>query len=161
MLSYAKLPMTFWGEVMHTTVYLINMSPSTPLNGEVPEVWTGQDPSYSYIRVFGCRASVHVLKDERSKLDMKIKQCVFLGYDDEKFGYKLWDLTEKKLVRSRDVVFFEDQCIEDIGKQEKNQLSSSELEDMDTIIPPMVPDDGGVQQGVEDEGVPIEDGVGE
>ena len=90
MLSDAKLPKTFWGEAMHTVVYLINRSPSAPLNGEVPEkVWTGQDPSYSHLRVFGCRASVHVPKDERSKLDMKIRQCVFLGYGDEKFGYRL------------------------------------------------------------------------
>ena len=37
MLSHAKLPKMFWGEAMHTAVYLINRSPSAPLNGEVPE----------------------------------------------------------------------------------------------------------------------------
>ena len=90
MLSHAKLPKMFWGEAMHTAVYLINRSPSAPLNGEVPEkVWTGRDPSYSHLRVFGCTISIHVLKDERSKLNTKIRQCVFLGYGDEKFGYRL------------------------------------------------------------------------
>jgi hypothetical protein len=63
--------------------------------------------------VFGCRAFVHVPKDERSKLDNKTKQCIFLGFEDDGFGYRLWDPEEKKIIRSRDVIFFEDQTIED------------------------------------------------
>ena len=59
------------------------------------------------------------------------------------------------------MVFIEDQCIEDIEKPEKTQPNLGELEDMDPITPPVVPDDGGVQQGAEDEGVPTEDGQGE
>ena len=56
---------------------------------------------------------VHVPRDERSKLDSKIKQCIFLGFEDDEFGYRLWNTKEKKIVRSRDVIFFEDQTIED------------------------------------------------
>nr|GFA75333.1 retrovirus-related Pol polyprotein from transposon TNT 1-94 [Tanacetum cinerariifolium] len=36
-------------------------------------VWSGKDVSYSHLRVFGCKASVHIPKDERSKLDVKNK----------------------------------------------------------------------------------------
>ena len=64
--------------------------------------------------MFGCRAFVHVLKDERSKLDNKTKQCIFLGYSNEEFGYRLWDSATKKIIKSRDVVFFKDQTIEDL-----------------------------------------------
>ncbi|KAI5338837.1 hypothetical protein L3X38_018109 [Prunus dulcis] len=35
MLSYAKLPKSFWGKALMTAVDLINLSPSTPLNGDV------------------------------------------------------------------------------------------------------------------------------
>ena len=35
-------------------------------------------------------------------------------YSNEEFGYKLWDPATKKIIRSRDVVFFEDQTIEDL-----------------------------------------------
>jgi transposase InsO family protein len=43
MLSQAKLPKSFWGEVVRTAVDLINLSPSSPLNGEIPdEVWYGK-----------------------------------------------------------------------------------------------------------------------
>lgn len=110
MLSYAKLPKSFWGEAMRTAVDLINLSPPVPLNGDVPErVWRGKYVSYDPLRVFGCRAFVHILKDKRSKVDDKEKPCIFLGYGHEEFGYRLWDPLNKKIIRSMDVVFLEDQ----------------------------------------------------
>ncbi|KAB5533889.1 hypothetical protein DKX38_016975 [Salix brachista] len=99
---------------------MINLSPSVPLEFDVPNiVWKGKDVSYAHLRVFGCRAFVHVPRDERSKLDSKTKQCIFLGSEDDEFGYRLWDPKEKKIVRSRDVIFFEDQTIEDFEQKEK------------------------------------------
>ena len=37
MLSDAKLPKSFWVEAIHTIVDLINLSPSDPLDDDVPE----------------------------------------------------------------------------------------------------------------------------
>ncbi|KAG6742361.1 hypothetical protein POTOM_053232 [Populus tomentosa] len=75
---------------MKTAVAMINLSPSVPLDFDVPNrVWKGKDVSYAHLRVFGCRASVHVPRDERSKLDSKTKQCIFLGSKDDEFGYRL------------------------------------------------------------------------
>ncbi|KAG8377494.1 hypothetical protein BUALT_Bualt08G0038700 [Buddleja alternifolia] len=115
MLSHSKLPKSFWGEAMRTAVDLINLSPSAPLDGDIPDrVWSGKDVSYKHLRVFGCRAFVHIPKDERSKLDDKTKPCTFLGYGHEEFGYRLWDPVNKKVIRSRDVVFLEEQTSDDI-----------------------------------------------
>uniref|UniRef100_A0A0D3AGI1 Retroviral polymerase SH3-like domain-containing protein n=1 Tax=Brassica oleracea var. oleracea TaxID=109376 RepID=A0A0D3AGI1_BRAOL len=62
---------------------------SAPLDGYIPEkAWTGKDVSYNHLRVFGCKAFVHILKDERSKLEMKLQQCVFIDYGQDKFRYK-------------------------------------------------------------------------
>ncbi|RDX87768.1 hypothetical protein CR513_30719, partial [Mucuna pruriens] len=111
MLSEARLPKHFWGETLYTTVHVINLSPAVALNIEVPDkIWFGQD-------VF-----VHVPKDERSKLDMKTRQCIFIGYGLDEYGYMMYDLVEKKLVRSHDVQFMEDQTIEDIDKVKKSTL---------------------------------------
>ena len=52
-------------------------------------------------------------------MDVKTRQCIFIGYGQDELGYRFYDLVEKKLVRSRDVVFFEDQTIEDFDKAEK------------------------------------------
>ena len=60
---------------------------------------------------FECRVSVHIPKDERFKLDDKAKQCIFVGYAHEEFGYRLWDLIDKKIIQSRDVIFLEDQTM--------------------------------------------------
>ncbi|KAI5313673.1 hypothetical protein L3X38_042849 [Prunus dulcis] len=97
MLSHAKLPKSFWGEALMTAVDLINLSPSAPLN----------------------ELFVHIPKDKRSKLDAKSKECIFMGYGNEEFGYRLWDPVARKIIRSRDVVFFEDQNIEDIRRDDK------------------------------------------
>ena len=90
MLSHLKLPKSFWGEAVRTSIDLIKLSPSVPLKGDVPErVWIRKDVSYDHLRVFGYRSFVHILKDERSKLDFKAKPCIFLRYGHEKFGYML------------------------------------------------------------------------
>lgn len=92
---------------MRFAVDLINLSPLAPLDGDISEkLLRRKDISFKHLRVFGCRAFVHIPKDETSKLDMKSKQCIFLGYGHEDFGYIFYDPVEKKLVRSRDVVFF-------------------------------------------------------
>ena len=56
---------------------------------------------------------MHVAKDQRVKLDSKSKPCIFVGYSKDEFGYRLWNLLDKKLVRSRDIMFMEEKTIED------------------------------------------------
>ena len=53
-----------------------------------------------------------------------------MGYSEYEFGYRLWDLVEKKVVRSRDVVFLEDKTIKDW----KQQKSESTNQSISTII---------------------------
>lgn len=120
---------------MCTTTYLINLSTSVPLNGDVAKrVWIEKDVSYKHLRVFGCKVFVHVPKDEGSKLDNKAKQCIFLGYANDKFGYMLWDPIDKKTIRSRDVVFLEYQTIEDFKKVEP-QPFVDDLVGLDSVQP--------------------------
>ena len=67
--------------------------------------------SYRHLKVFGCLAYVCVAKDQRGKLDPKTRPYIFLGYDDDEFGYRLWDIANKKVIRSRDIVFMEEKTI--------------------------------------------------
>ena len=93
MLAHAKLSKKFWAEALATTTYVINISPSAPLDGDVPQrVWTGKEVSYQHMKVFGCLAYVHVAKDKRGKFDPKTWPCTFLGYGDDEFGYRLWNI---------------------------------------------------------------------
>ncbi|KAK3029181.1 hypothetical protein RJ639_038733 [Escallonia herrerae] len=63
--------------------------------------------SKEVLEIFGCPAYVHLQNEERSKLDPKSKECIFLGYEEGVKGYRLWDPVAKKMVISRDVVFSE------------------------------------------------------
>ena len=83
-----------------------------PLDGDVPQrVWTRKDISYQHLKVFDCLAYVHVAKDKWRKLDPKTRPCIFLGYGDDEFGYRQWNLQEKKVAQSRDIVFMEEKNI--------------------------------------------------
>ena len=75
--------------------------------------------------MFGCKAFVHIPQYERLELDAKTRQCIFLGYGLDEFEYKLFNPIAKKVVRSCDVVFVEDQTIEDIVKTKCRFLSKS------------------------------------
>ena len=54
----------------------------------------GKDVSYRHLKVFGCVAYVHIAKERRGKLDPKSRPCIFLGFGEDEFGYRLWDLVE-------------------------------------------------------------------
>jgi transposase InsO family protein len=72
LLSSSKLQKHYWGEALLDAVYLINVSPSYPLQGDIPNmVFYGKEVSYDHLKVFGCKAFVHIPRDERSKLDLK------------------------------------------------------------------------------------------
>ena len=49
----------------------------------------------------------------------------YLGYSVDEFGYMLWDLLDKNMVWSRDIVFMEVKTIEDWRQQKL--VSSSQL----------------------------------
>jgi len=71
-----------------------------------------------------------------------------LGHPNEQFGYRLWDPVNKKIVGSRDVVFFEDETIEDIMKPKK-PTTTPQVVDMDQIPSPVVHGNHGGDDGIE------------
>ncbi|KAL0301598.1 UNVERIFIED_CONTAM: hypothetical protein Sradi_6436600 [Sesamum radiatum] len=104
----AGLPKSFWVEAVSMACYLINILQQASLGGKVAEeVWIDNLVNFEHLRIFGCSAYVHVPSDERSKLDPKSKQCIFLGYKKGVKGYKVWDPAARKMVISRDAVFDE------------------------------------------------------
>ena len=66
---------------MNTIVHVLNLTPCVPIEFDVPDrIWSDNEISYDHLHVFGCKAFVHIPKDERSKLDAKTRPCVFIGY---------------------------------------------------------------------------------
>jgi len=87
---------------------LVNQSHSSTLVEKTPhEEWNGKKPSLKHLKGFGCDAYVHVLEENRSKLDVKVKKFIFISYKDCIKGYKLWTLVTKKTMYCQDVVIRE------------------------------------------------------
>mgnify|MGYP004717523143 CR=1 FL=1 len=71
-----------------------------------------------------------------------------MDYAYEDFGYRVYDHVEKKVVRSKDVVFIENQTIEDIDKGDNPKFSddipASSNQDPEPLPQPVDCDHGGV-----------------
>lgn len=119
MLSDSGLPKRFWAEATHTAVLLINKTPSSALNFDIPDKkWHGNAPVYSYLRRFGCVTFVHT---DDGKLSPRAKKGVLVGYPTGINGYKVWLVEEKKFVVSRNIVFQENAVYRDLKKRQEAQ----------------------------------------
>ena len=122
MLSNAGLGKQFWAEAVMYASHLINRLPSATLNGKTPlEVWSGKPVNdYDTLHVFGSTAYYHV---KESKLDPRAKKALFMGVTSGVKGYRLWCLSLKKIISSRDVTFDETAMLKKVttdGKVSEN-----------------------------------------
>ena len=109
MLIGTNLPQSFWAEALSTAVYLKNRSPTKIIKHKTPhEALFSSKPKVNHLRVFGCVCYAHIAKEERSKLDSKATKCVLLGYGSVIKGYRVYDIEDKRVFYSRDVVFNEE-----------------------------------------------------
>ncbi|GKA63760.1 retrovirus-related pol polyprotein from transposon TNT 1-94 [Tanacetum coccineum] len=96
-------------QAIDCAVYLLNRCPSKSLDNKTPqEAWNGMKPTVSHLRIFRSIVYVHILSQRRSKLDDRSKKNVFVGYDKQSKGYKLYNPVTRKVVVSRDVDFDEE-----------------------------------------------------
>jgi hypothetical protein len=104
----SSVPFHFWTETVSTTTYLINIQPSSTLQGSIPfERLCGKTSDYSSLRLFGYVCHVLPTPRECTKLTAQSVECVFLGYNAEHNGYRCWDPVAHRMRTSRDVVFDE------------------------------------------------------
>lgn len=109
MRSYAGLGREWWAESVANACYLVNRSPHSKLDGDVPfKVLTGEHADYDKLRIFGSTAYYHV---NEGKLDARAKKAIFLGYGVGVKGYRLWCVENSKFIISRDVTFDENSMI--------------------------------------------------
>lgn len=108
MLSEADLPEDLWGEAVVTANYLRIRSPTAGGTATPFELFFGIKPDVSHLKVFGCRAYIHIPKQLRRKLDSKAQRGVFVGYAANNKGYRV--LCDGDIVISRDAVFYENEA---------------------------------------------------
>ena len=133
-MSYnANLGHAFWAEAVVTAAYIRNRCGTKALKDKTPEeAWTGRVPTVGHLRVFGCKAYTHIPAEKRGKLDAKATECVFLGYYEDSKAWRLYDKSNNRIIKSRDVVFVETEMARPVGdipsESVQVDLETNELE---------------------------------
>lgn len=108
LMSQSQLPIFFWGHAILMETHIISILQTKVLNWKTPfEKVHNKFPSYSNLKIFGCLAFATNVIPHKSKFESRAIMCCFLGYNPCQKAYKLYDLTNKKIIMSRDVVFYE------------------------------------------------------
>jgi hypothetical protein len=68
---------------------------------------TGSTTTISHLRVWGCKAYVHVQRDQRTKTSSHTRECIFIGYPDDHKAWRFYDPKAKEVIISRDAIFDE------------------------------------------------------
>lgn len=108
MMLAMKISPRLWAEAISTAAYLRNRSPSSTLKNATPfQVFTGKEPTFTHIRIFGSLVYYHVAAEHRTKLQAKSLPGVFVGYSPEAKAYRVFDAAKDQVVTTRDVIFDE------------------------------------------------------
>ena len=72
---------------IQSACHVINRLPPWPGTESSPfEALYHRKPNVSYFQIFGSVCYVHVSKSNRTKLDPRARQCIFIGYDTHRKG---------------------------------------------------------------------------
>ena len=85
-----KLSKYYWAEAVACSVYILNRSPNSSVQGKVPkEKWSGLKVIVSHFRIFGCVAFSHVPKKLRKNLNDRSEKEICIGHSEHSKAYKL------------------------------------------------------------------------
>jgi hypothetical protein len=105
MIHDQELAMYLWAEAARTVVYVQNRSPHKVLENKTPdEVFSGEVPEVSHLRIFGCLVYIHIPKDKRIKLDPSGKKVIFFGYSKTSKAYRVYVPGYKKIENDDHVI---------------------------------------------------------
>lgn len=106
LLAQSKLSLSLCLEAFTTTMFLINRLPIVA-NGSVSpfQIMFNKWPNYFLLRPFGCRFYPWLRPYNTNKLQFRSVECIFLGYCQNKKGYKCWHPSTGKVYVSRNVRF--------------------------------------------------------
>jgi hypothetical protein len=84
MISLTDLPLSFWAYALETTAFTLNKAPSKSFEMTLYELWFGNKPNLSFLKVWGC--DVYMKKLQPVKLEPKAEKCIFIGYPKKQLG---------------------------------------------------------------------------
>ena len=109
MIHDQNLPMYMWAKAARTTIYVQNRISHNALGNKTPEeMFSGNKPKVSHLKIFGCPVYIHIPKDKISKLDPLGNKGLFVGYSDHSKSYRIYIPGYCQIELSKDVTFDKD-----------------------------------------------------
>jgi hypothetical protein len=131
MLFEANLSKNLWNYSFNYANQIRNMKPMRILNNKSPyQIAKNKDPELIKLKPFGC--AVYYRNDrvhKLGKLEERAKEGYFIGYNEEERTYLIWNQIERKVVRSRDVKFYENEVNENTEESSSSESDSEESEE--------------------------------
>ncbi|GJV29092.1 retrotransposon protein, putative, ty1-copia subclass [Tanacetum coccineum] len=112
MMSQTTLPKSLWDYSLESAACILNMVSTKKVEKTPYEVWHGQAPKLSYLKVWGCEALVkRDTLTKPDKLEPRSIKCIFVGYPKETMEYSFYYPPENKVFVARNAEFFENSLI--------------------------------------------------
>ncbi|GKB42017.1 retrotransposon protein, putative, ty1-copia subclass [Tanacetum coccineum] len=128
MINLTTLSLSFWDYALETATRILNMILTKKFDKTPYELWYGQVPNLSYLKVRGCEALVK--RDTPDKLQQRYVKCIFIGYPKETMGYYFYFPLENKIVVARYVEFLKKNLLSQEVSGRAEELK--EIQDKDT-----------------------------
>ncbi|GJR29927.1 retrotransposon protein, putative, ty1-copia subclass [Tanacetum coccineum] len=111
---------------LESAASILNMVPTKKVDKTSYEVWHGQAPKLSYLKVWGCETLVkRDTLTKPDKLEPRSIKCIFVGYPKETIRYSFYCPLKNKVFVARNAEFFENSL--------RDQEASGSLEDLEII----------------------------
>ncbi|GBO19376.1 Copia protein [Araneus ventricosus] len=95
----------FWAEALLCFTYTWNRICHQSHNKTPFELYCGRKPSIRHLKPFGATAYIGTPRQLRTKLQMRAKKGVMVGYAMQTKGYRIWLPAERKIIETINVTF--------------------------------------------------------
>nr|GEX05446.1 hypothetical protein [Tanacetum cinerariifolium] len=102
------LPTIFWTEAVATACYVLNRVLVTKPHAKTPYVLlTGDKPSISYLKPFGCHVTILNTSESLGKFNKKSDEGYIVGYSISSKAYEVYNLVFRKIEETMNLIFLE------------------------------------------------------
>nr|GEU94153.1 hypothetical protein [Tanacetum cinerariifolium] len=109
MLADSKLPTMFWTKAVRTACYDLNrVSVTSPHNKTPYALLTGNIPSVSHFKPFGCHVTILNTSDHLGKFDGKADEGYIVGYSVSNKAYRVYNVPNKRVEESINLWFLKE-----------------------------------------------------
>nr|GEX20118.1 putative reverse transcriptase, RNA-dependent DNA polymerase [Tanacetum cinerariifolium] len=113
MLANAKLPITFWAEVVNTACYVQNRVVVNKSQNKAPyELFNGRTTTIGFLKPFGCHVMILNNIDNLGKSEAKGDEGYFIGYSMCSKAFRVLNKRTKRVEENLHVDFLENKPIE-------------------------------------------------